>query len=250
MVHLVDCLGVGPLRLILEAIRNLAGLPNGVIVLDPADRTRLVEVIRPAVAPGEPVMRPFCTYLRGDVPGGELLCEDADLCGGWHLCDNRCVEAVPCRCHMQIYEIGMVLELAGDLSDPIVIGQALTPGDEALVEERIQSIPNRLEELADKLEQQAKDFENRDPPRPDRAKELMCRSKEARKKAKEVAPEHLQKLRELLPTLTVMSQEELQARCTRLTAGVRPIGELAEIRVQLGLTLHRAKAGLQMAAGR
>jgi len=149
---------------------------------------------------------------------------------------------------MGICEIGVVVDLAGDTSDPILWGQILKSDSLDEVHSRIASIPARLKALALRLQDQAAQLrtsQNTDALA--HAAELETRAQDALLGAEQFTPKHKARLKERLDSLTVMSEDDIAEVATRLSSAVQPMASLADTRVRLGRTLHKAKAGLSLA---
>ena len=258
MVHLVDCLGRKPLGVILQGFAQIGQLPLGVIVLDPRDDDHLVEIIRPALGRG---FCDFCDYLRDHVPGGDLLCQESDLCGARKAFDQGWFEGDMYRCHMDLCEFAVVLEVADDKSDPLIWGQARLP--DAEITKKIEDLPERLKCLADTIakrradaEEQLRNAQHGGARRrwEHRLKELKEQEKKAREDIVVLADpgeleKHVRELRDRIETPKPITPDEVKPICRRLAEGGKIIRELALTRQDLGRTLHRMKSGLSQAWG-
>ncbi len=218
MVHLEDVLGLTATKILLGGWGELAELPVVAVVLDPNDPERLIRWVRPLAADQNTHHRftDFCRYFHEHVPGGEALCRRCDTEYAWRALDNRWTEAHTYQCYMGLSEFVITLRAAGDLSDPIICGQSRLP--DARIEQRINELKKRVEKVA-----------------PD--------------EVDKITDEHLQGLRDRIPSIPVWEQDKCSALCRRLTAGAKGLEQLLQTEHHISRTLHRIKGSLNPARG-
>ncbi len=217
MVHLQSVLGLEATGIILRGMSDLVNLPVAVLLLDTDDRDRLVTYVRPeSTIDGPPRFTNFCRYLHDSVPGGLELCQACDVRRGWQILDEEWTEARMYQCHMGLCEFGMAVKAGGDLCDPIVWGQARLP--EAPINDRINNLRERVAQL-------------------DRAE------------AEKITDEHVRELRELIPTIREVKEDEIGDLCRRLTSGTRGLERLLQTEYHMGRMIHRIKSSLTLSRG-
>ena len=216
MVHLESVLGTEATEIVLRGMSDLADLPIAVFVLDPTDRSRLHDYIRPKSATGEPYkFTKLCDYLH-KLKGGEELCKACDLSWGWRILDERWTQAQRYECHMGLSEFGITVEAGGDLVDPIVWGQARLAGSS--IEQHIDTLRDRAEGVVPGA-------------------------------GAKIGDEHLDELRKLANRVRVIEQAKADDLCERLTSGARGLQHLLRTEYHIARTLHRIKSSLSLSRG-